>query len=290
VRDSFVLKISEKLDPADAAPLLCAGITSWSPLKHWAVSKGDKVGVIGLGGLGHMGIKFAVAMGCEVVMITTSPEKGADARRLGVSDVLVSNDREQMKAHRGSFDFLLNTVPVKHDLNPYLGLLARNGTMVIVGAIEPLEEMHGGLLLANRRSVAGSGIGGGGFMLIHHAARGETRVVDGRETAPAGARPDMFLDEDGAPLSHREAVQSGHSIGVPGAIAIGLGAMIGAGLFFVWAPAAASLLASARPVCSPPPMPCSWAAPSARRSRRRSTRSARLIACWPTPWSRPRAP
>ena len=160
VRDSFVLKISEKLDPAAAAPLLCAGITSWSPLKHWAVSKGDKVGVIGLGGLGHMGIKFAVALGAEVVMITTSPEKGADARRLGVSDVLVSTDREQMKAHRGSFDFLLNTVPVKHDLNPYLGLLARNGTMVIVGAIEPLDEMHGGLLLANRRSVAGSGIGG----------------------------------------------------------------------------------------------------------------------------------
>jgi uncharacterized zinc-type alcohol dehydrogenase-like protein len=129
-------------------------------LKHWAVSKGDKVGVIGLGGLGHMGIKFAVALGAEVVMITTSQEKGADARRLGVSDVLLSNDREQMKSHRGSFDFLLNTVPVKHDLNPYLGLLARNGTMVIVGAIEPLEPMHGGILLANRRSVAGSGIGG----------------------------------------------------------------------------------------------------------------------------------
>jgi uncharacterized zinc-type alcohol dehydrogenase-like protein len=160
VRDEFVLKISEKLDPAAAAPLLCAGITSWSPLKHWAVSKGDKVGVIGLGGLGHMGIKFAVALGAEVVMITTSPEKGADARRLGVSEVLLSNDREQMKSHRGSFDFLLNTVPVKHDLNPYLGLLARNGTMVIVGAIEPLEPMHGGILLANRRSVAGSGIGG----------------------------------------------------------------------------------------------------------------------------------
>ena len=111
-------------------------------------------------GLGHMGIKFAVALGAEVVMITTSPEKGEDARRLGVSDVLVSKDRAQMKAHLGSFDFLLNTVPVKHDLNPYLGLLARNGTMVIVGAIAPLEEMHGGLLLANRRRIAGSGIGG----------------------------------------------------------------------------------------------------------------------------------
>jgi alcohol dehydrogenase (NADP+) len=107
-----------------------------------------------------MGVKFAVAMGCEVVMITTSAEKGADAKRLGAHDVLVSTDRDAMKAHRGSFDFLLNTVPVKHDLNPYLMLLARNGTMVIVGAIEPLEPMHGGLLLSGRKRVAGSGIGG----------------------------------------------------------------------------------------------------------------------------------
>ena len=160
VRDEFVLKISDKLDPAEAAPLLCAGITSWSPLKHWDVGKGDKVGVIGLGGLGHMGIKFAVALGAEVVMITTSPEKGEDARRLGVSDVLISTDRAAMQAQFGTFDFLLNTVPVKHSVNPYLGLLARNGTMVMVGAIEPLEPMHGGLLLAGRRRIAGSGIGG----------------------------------------------------------------------------------------------------------------------------------
>ena len=160
VRDEFVLKVSDKLNPAEVAPLLCAGITSWSPLKHWNVKAGDKVGVIGLGGLGHMGVKFAVAMGCEVVMITTSEEKGADAKRLGAHDVLVSTNREAMKAQRGSFDFLLNTVPVKHDLNPYLVLLARNGTMVIVGAIEPLEPMHGGLLLSGRKRVAGSGIGG----------------------------------------------------------------------------------------------------------------------------------
>ena len=160
MRDEFVLKVSDKLNPAEVAPLLCAGITSWSPLKHWNVKKGDKVGVIGLGGLGHMGVKFAVALGCEVVMITTSPEKGADAKRLGAHDVLISSDRDAMKAHRGSFDFLLNTVPVKHDLNPYLMLLARNATIVLVGAIEPLEEMHGGLLLAGRRRLAGSGIGG----------------------------------------------------------------------------------------------------------------------------------
>jgi uncharacterized zinc-type alcohol dehydrogenase-like protein len=160
VRDEFVLKVSEHLDPASAAPLLCAGITSWSPLKHWNIGKGDKVGIIGLGGLGHMGIKFAVALGADVTMITTSPEKGEDAKRLGVKDVLLSTDRSATKAHLGTFDFLLNTVPVKHNLNSYLGLLARNGTMVLVGAIEPLEEMHAGLLLANRRRIAGSGIGG----------------------------------------------------------------------------------------------------------------------------------
>ncbi|MEP4484171.1 MAG: NAD(P)-dependent alcohol dehydrogenase [Halioglobus sp.] len=160
VRDEFVLKVSEQLDPASAAPLLCAGITSWSPLKHWNIGRGDRVGVIGLGGLGHMGIKFAVALGADVTMITTSAQKGEDAKRLGVKDVLLSTDRSATKAQLGTFDFLLNTVPVKHNLNPYLGLLARNGTMVLVGAIEPLEEMHAGLLLANRRRIAGSGIGG----------------------------------------------------------------------------------------------------------------------------------
>ena len=160
VRDKFVLRVSEKLDPAGVAPMLCAGITSWSPLKQWNIGKGDKVGVIGLGGLGHTGIKFAVALGADVTMITTSAKKKDDARRLGVTDVLLSTDRDAMKASRNRFDFLLNTIPVKHNLNPYLGLLARNGTMVIVGAIEPLEEIHGGLLLSNRRRVAGSGIGG----------------------------------------------------------------------------------------------------------------------------------
>lgn len=160
VRDEFVLRVPETLDPAGVAPMLCAGITSWSPLNHWNVGPGDKVGIIGLGGLGHMGIKFAVALGADVTMITTSPEKGEDAKRLGVKDVLISKDRDAMKAARNKFDFLLNTVPVSHNTNPYLGLLARNGTMVMVGAIEPLEPMHGGLLLSNRRRVAGSGIGG----------------------------------------------------------------------------------------------------------------------------------
>ena len=160
VRAEFVLRIPDSLDVKAVAPLLCAGITTWSPLAHWKIGEGDKVGVIGLGGLGHMGVKFANALGAHVTMITTSPEKGEDAKKLGAHDVLLSTDKAQMKAARGRFDFLLNTVPVAHELNPYMGLLARNGTMVMVGAVEPMPGFHGGLLLANRRRVAGSGIGG----------------------------------------------------------------------------------------------------------------------------------
>ena len=160
VREKFVLKVPENIDAKGAAPLLCAGITTWSPLRHWKVKKGDKVGVIGLGGLGHMGVKFAAALGAKVVMITTSPGKSEDAKKLGADEVLISKDEEQMKKHTGSFDFLLNTVLVKHDLNPYIGLLKRDATMVLVGAIEPLEEMHGGGLIIGRKSVAGSVIGG----------------------------------------------------------------------------------------------------------------------------------
>lgn len=160
VRDKFVLNVSEKLDTKAVAPLLCAGITTYSPLVHWGIEKGDKVGVIGLGGLGHMGVKFAHAMGAEVVMITRSSDKGEDAKRLGADEVLLSTDEEQMKKHAGSFDFLLNTIPVGHDPNPYIGLLKRDSTMVIVGAIEPLKEIHGGRLVMGRKSIAGSLIGG----------------------------------------------------------------------------------------------------------------------------------
>ena len=160
VREDFVLKVPERLDPAAVAPLLCAGITTYSPLKHWNVGPGDKVGVVGLGGLGHMAVKFAHAMGAHVVMITTSPEKAEDAERLGAKEVLISTDQEAMKAHRASFDVIVNTVPVAHPLNPYLALLSRNGTMVIVGAIEPFDGMHSGQLIGNRRRLAGSGIGG----------------------------------------------------------------------------------------------------------------------------------
>ncbi|MEO6348627.1 MAG: NAD(P)-dependent alcohol dehydrogenase, partial [Aquaticitalea sp.] len=133
VDKKFVLRIPENLDAKAVAPLLCAGITTWSPLSHWKVKKGDKVGVIGLGGLGHMGVKFANALGAHVVMITTSPEKAKDAKELGAHEVLISKEEDQMAKHMGSFDFILNTIPVGHDLNPYIGLLKRDATMVIVG-------------------------------------------------------------------------------------------------------------------------------------------------------------
>lgn len=160
VDKEFVLRVPENLDAAGAAPLLCAGITTWSPLAHWGVKKGDKVGVIGLGGLGHMGIKFAAAMGAHTVMITTSPDKSEDAKKLGADAVLISKDEAQMKEHMGSFDFLLNTIPVGHDMNPYVSLLKRDSTMVLVGAIEPLDPLHGGGLVMGRKRIAGSLIGG----------------------------------------------------------------------------------------------------------------------------------
>lgn len=160
VDKEFVLTIPENLDAKAAAPLLCAGITTYSPLAHWGVKEGDKVGVIGLGGLGHMGIKFAHAMGAHTVMITTSPDKSEDAKKLGADEVLISKNENDMKKHAGSFDFLLNTIPVGHDMNPYVNLLKRDATMVIVGAVEPLDPLHGGGLIMGRKSIAGSLIGG----------------------------------------------------------------------------------------------------------------------------------
>ena len=160
VSERFVLRVPDNLDPAAAAPLLCAGITTYSPLKHWKVSSGQKVGIIGLGGLGHMGIKFAHAMGAHVTMITTSPAKGKDAKRLGADGVLISTDASAMTAAQGSFDFLLNTIPVGHDVNPYMGLLKLDGTMVIVGAVEALTKVNGVPFIFKRRSMAGSLIGG----------------------------------------------------------------------------------------------------------------------------------
>lgn len=160
VRQEFVLKVPAAMDLARAAPLLCAGITTYSPLKHWGAGPGSRIAVIGLGGLGHMGVKLAVGLGANVTMITTSPAKAADAEALGAHHVLLSTDRDAMKAARNKFDLIIDTIPVAHDVQPYLGLLRTSGTLVIVGAIDMLPGIHSGLLLSGRKSVAGSGIGG----------------------------------------------------------------------------------------------------------------------------------
>lgn len=160
VAEPYVLRLPDNLDMAAAAPLLCAGITTYSPLRNWNIGPGTRVGVIGLGGLGHMGVKFAKALGAEVTMITTSPSKGEDARKLGADHVLVSTDKEAMKAATRSFDFLLDTIPVKHDITPYLFLLDKQGTLCIVGMIEMMPSFHSGLLLGGQKAVAGSGVGG----------------------------------------------------------------------------------------------------------------------------------
>jgi uncharacterized zinc-type alcohol dehydrogenase-like protein len=161
VDESFVLRVPDGLDPAAAAPLLCAGITTFSPLRRWRVQAGQKVGVVGLGGLGHMAVKIARAMGAHVVLFTTSPNKREDALKLGAHEVVVSKDREAMKAHRNSFDFILDTVAAPHDLDSYLVLLARDGAMVLVGApAEPHPATTVFNLIMKRRQLAGSLIGG----------------------------------------------------------------------------------------------------------------------------------
>ena len=160
VRQEFVCRVPDSLDISRAAPLLCAGITTYSPLRKFGVGPGSEVGIAGLGGLGHMGVKLARAMGAEVTMITTSPEKGEDARELGAHDVLISRDQAAMDAAAERFDFILNTIPVAHDVGPYLNLLKPNGAMVIVGAIDMLEGVHGGALAMRNRTIAGSLIGG----------------------------------------------------------------------------------------------------------------------------------
>lgn len=161
VDQHFVLHISDKLDPAGAAPLLCAGITTYSPLKHWQVGKGDKVGIVGLGGLGHMGVKFARAMGAHVVLFTTSVNKIDDAKRLGAHEVVISKDAEAMQQHRLSFDFILNTVAAAHNLDSFTELLKRDGTLCLVGVPDhPHPSPAIGNLIFKRRKIAGSLIGG----------------------------------------------------------------------------------------------------------------------------------
>jgi uncharacterized zinc-type alcohol dehydrogenase-like protein len=160
VDEAFVLRVPENLDLAGVAPLLCAGITTYSPMRHWKVSKGQKVGIVGLGGLGHMGVKFAHAMGAHTVVFTTSPGKKDDALRLGADEVVVSRDAIEMAQHAGSFDFILDAVSAEHDLNAYIHLLKRDGHMVLVGAPEKPSPVMSFALLFGRKSLSGSIIGG----------------------------------------------------------------------------------------------------------------------------------
>jgi uncharacterized zinc-type alcohol dehydrogenase-like protein len=160
VDEHFVLRVPANLNLAGAAPLLCAGITTYSPMKHWGVTKGKKVGVVGLGGLGHMGVKFAHALGAHTVVFTTSPSKKEDALRLGADEVVISKNADEMNKHAGSFDFILDAVAAEHDLNAYIQLLARDGNLTMVGApATPLPVAVFGLIF-RRRSFSGSLIGG----------------------------------------------------------------------------------------------------------------------------------
>ena len=160
VDERFVLRVPSNLDIAGAAPLLCAGITTYSPMRHWGVSKGKKVGVVGLGGLGHMGVKLAHALGAQVVVFTTSPYKKEDALRLGADEVVISKNADEMQKHAGSFDFILDAVSADHDINAYINLLHRDGNITLLGApAKPLPVSAFGLIMG-RRSLSGSPIGG----------------------------------------------------------------------------------------------------------------------------------
>jgi uncharacterized zinc-type alcohol dehydrogenase-like protein len=160
VDERFVLRVPTNLNLAGAAPLLCAGITTYSPMRHWGVTKGKKVGVVGLGGLGHMGVKFAHAFGAHVVVFTTSPNKKEDALRLGADEVVVSRNADEMRRHAGSFDFILDAVSAEHDINAYINQLGLDGNITLVGApAKPLGVSAFGLIMG-RRSLSGSAIGG----------------------------------------------------------------------------------------------------------------------------------
>ena len=161
VREKFVLKVPETIDAAGAAPLLCAGITTWSPLRHWKVGPGSKVAVVGLGGLGHMALKLAKALGADVTLFTRSPGKEADAKRLGAAQVVLSTDAEQMSKAASAFDLIVDTVPYIHDVNPYVPTLKPSGTLVLVGYLGPLDPfLNTAPMVMGRRSIAGSLIGG----------------------------------------------------------------------------------------------------------------------------------
>jgi alcohol dehydrogenase (NADP+) len=161
VSEKFVVRIPDGMDPAAAAPLLCAGITTYSPFRHWNIGAGHQVGVVGLGGLGHMALKFAKAMGAEVTLFTRSPGKEQEAIRLGADHVVLSTDDEQMKAVTNKFDFILDTVPNAHDINPYILSLGFEGTLILLGLLAPVEPpFNNALLMLGRKSVTSSNVGG----------------------------------------------------------------------------------------------------------------------------------
>ena len=160
VDEHFVLRVPANLELSGAAPLLCAGITTYSPMRHWQVGKGKKAGIVGLGGLGHMGVKIARALGAHVVVFTTSPSKKDDALRLGAHEVVISRDANEMQKHAESFDFILDTVSAEHDVNAYLNLLRRDGNLTLVGAPPKPLGVYAFSLITRRRSLSGSNIGG----------------------------------------------------------------------------------------------------------------------------------
>ncbi len=158
--EAFVLKVPAKLDPAATAPLLCAGITTYSPLKHWKAGPGKKIGIVGLGGLGHLGLKFSHAFGAHTVMFTTSPGKVEDAKKLGADEVIVTKETNWHEAHLRTFDFILDCVSAEHDITPYLEMLKRDGTYCTVGVPEEPINIHAFAVIGNRTSITGSAIGG----------------------------------------------------------------------------------------------------------------------------------
>ncbi len=179
--EAFVLKVSPKLDLAGSAPLLCAGITTWSPLRHWKAGKGQRIGVVGLGGLGHMAVKLAASLGCEVTMLSTSKAKEADARRLGAHQFALTSEKATFKRLAGHFDLILDTISAPHDYNAYLGLLKVNGTMVLLGVPPQPTPVAAFALIGGRRSLAGSLIGGVAEtqeLLDHCATHGITSDVE----------------------------------------------------------------------------------------------------------------
>lgn len=161
VTEHFVMKVPAGMNPAGAAPLLCAGVTTFSPMLHWNVKKGSKVAIVGIGGLGHVGVKLASALGAEVTAITTTPGKIADVSKFGAKDAILSTDRNAIRDNRNRFDFMLSTIPYSHDVMPYVTMLRRDGALVLVGALDsrPINNVYGGAIISQRKTVAGSCIG-----------------------------------------------------------------------------------------------------------------------------------